>query len=46
MRSPLHLAASEGHIKVVELLMKNNANASCTDRWDGTPIDDARRSGE
>jgi glutaminase len=42
-RSPLHLAASEGHAHVVKWLLRHGADALVTDRWGGTPLDDARR---
>jgi ankyrin repeat protein len=37
----LHLASAEGHDKVVELLLQSKAVANCTDRWNGTPLQDA-----
>nr|XP_014340285.1 PREDICTED: glutaminase liver isoform, mitochondrial-like [Latimeria chalumnae] len=43
-RSALHVAASEGHIEVIEFLVEN-ANADCTsqDRWGNTPLQEAQR---
>lgn len=35
-RTTLHLAASEGHVPVVELLLKRGANVNPVDRWGDT----------
>jgi serine/threonine protein kinase len=40
-RTPLHLAASGGHLDVVKLLCRHGANVNCEDRWGGKPLDDA-----
>ncbi|KAJ1492703.1 ankyrin repeat-containing domain protein [Baffinella frigidus] len=42
-RTALHLASCEGHTKIVELLISNNANLECKDRFGGTPLEDAVR---
>ncbi|KAL1521251.1 hypothetical protein AB1Y20_020922 [Prymnesium parvum] len=43
-RTALHLAASEGHLDVVKLLVEDfDVETSPVDRWDGTPLDDALR---
>ena len=43
-RTAIHLAASEGHIQIVEFLIDNGLqNFSPLDRWGNTPLDDARR---
>jgi len=44
-RTALHLAASEGHAEVAELLLLNGASALARDRFGRTPIDDAMRCG-
>jgi len=38
-RTPLHLAASEGHYNVVKYLIDNNATIN-KDRWGNTPLDE------
>jgi glutaminase len=42
-RTPLHLAAAEGHIDIVKLLLRLGANPAPVDRWGGRPLDDALR---
>ena len=43
-RTPLHLAASEGQLDACELLVSAaKVDTSPTDRWSGTPLDDAER---
>lgn len=37
-RTALHLAASEGHASIVELLLAYNANVNLQDRWQRTVI--------
>ncbi|XP_037778758.1 glutaminase liver isoform, mitochondrial-like isoform X5 [Penaeus monodon] len=42
-RTALHVATSEGHIEIVEYLLKNcQVNPLPKDRWNRTPLDDAR----
>mmetsp|Transcript_12130 Transcript_12130/g.36978 ORF Transcript_12130/g.36978 Transcript_12130/m.36978 type:complete len:860 (+) Transcript_12130:144-2723(+) len=43
-RTPLHLAATEGHADVVELLLQHDANPEMKDRWGSTAMDDAVRN--
>jgi Amt family ammonium transporter len=45
-RSALMIAASEGHAEVVGALLKAGANANQRDRWGGTAMQDAERSGQ
>ena len=45
-RCALHLAASEGILAVVEMLIDELcASVNPRDRWGNTPLDDAIRSG-
>ena len=43
-RTALHVAASEGHLHVCKMLMeKYHARVNRSDRWGGSPLDDAHR---
>ena len=44
-RTPLHLAAAEGRLHVVEYFLANGATINPRDRWGGTPCDDAAGHG-
>ncbi|KAJ8613654.1 hypothetical protein CTAYLR_003139 [Chrysophaeum taylorii] len=43
LRTPMHLAASEGHKNVVLWLLENGASVNVRDRFDNTPMHDALR---
>ncbi|CAK0878587.1 unnamed protein product [Prorocentrum cordatum] len=40
-RTALHIAAAEGHLSTVELLISARADVTTTDRWGHTPLDGA-----
>jgi len=42
-RTALHVAASEGHLEMCRFLLKNGARVNRSDRWGGSPLDDAHR---
>jgi serine/threonine protein kinase len=42
-RTALHISASEGHMVVVEFLVEKGAKINRSDRWGGSPLDDAHR---
>ena len=45
LRRPIHLAASEGRLKFVQMLHEYGAELSSLDRWGCTPLSEARRYG-
>lgn len=45
-RRALHLAASEGHLKAVQLLIALHADVNVQDRYGSTPLQDALRHGQ
>jgi ankyrin repeat protein len=44
-RTPLHLAAAEGHDKAVQYLLSKGADVNILDRWGTTPLQDAVTQG-
>jgi len=42
-RTALHLAAGEGHVEIIKLLIKYNADVNVEDRFGNRPLDDAQR---
>mgnify|MGYP003572629382 FL=1 len=41
LRTPMHLAAAEGHLEVVRFLLEKDISPNTRDRWGGTPLNDA-----
>jgi hypothetical protein len=42
-RTPLHVAASEGRVEICQFLVERGARINRSDRWGGSPLDDAHR---
>ncbi|RHY94552.1 hypothetical protein DYB35_010514 [Aphanomyces astaci] len=42
-RTAMHIAASMGHVAVVQELLRQGADIRALDRWGGTPLSDAER---
>jgi hypothetical protein len=42
-RTALHVAASEGHLKICQYLIRKGAKINRSDRWGGSALDDAHR---
>lgn len=42
-RTALHVACSEGHLHICEYMIKKGARVNRSDRWGGSPLDDAHR---
>jgi hypothetical protein len=42
-RTALHVAASEGHLQICKFLIGKGAKLNRSDRWGGSPLDDAHR---
>ena len=42
LRTALHVASAEGHVKLVRLLLDNGAQVGLKDRWGKTPLDEAK----
>jgi glutaminase len=44
-RTCLHLSAAEGQLEIVKFLLAKNVHLNLKDRWQNTPIDEARGNG-
>ncbi len=44
-RTCLHLAAAEGKLEIVEFLLAKSVHLTLKDRWQHTPIDEAKSNG-
>ena len=44
-RTALHLAAAEGQLDAVQYLVAHGHPLNVRDRWNATPLDEARREG-
>ena len=44
-RTAIHLAASNGQTQMVKYLFEKQVNMNPRDRWEGTPLKDAKREG-
>ena len=42
-RTAIHVAASEGHLEICKFLVKRGTRINRSDRWGGSPLDDAQR---
>lgn len=42
-RTALHVASAEGHLDVAQYLVERGAKVNRSDRWGGSPLDDAHR---
>lgn len=40
-RTPMHVAASEGKVEVLKVLVDKGADVDAEDRWQRTPLSDA-----
>ena len=43
--TPLHWAACNGHLEVVQLLLRHRADKELKDRWGDKPVDDVCKGG-
>lgn len=44
-RTPLHIAAAEGRVECVDVLLSGGADSSFKDRWGITPMEEAEKNG-